>query len=340
MARIVLGLALSHTPQIHTDPLEWSARLEADRRNTNLWFRGERHDWSGLCARRAHEQLGQQATEAVRQARHAQANAAVELLAQVWREAQPDVAVIFGNDQHELFVEDLMPAFTVYWGDKIQNLPSTEDQIARKPPGIHLAHHGHAPPQALQHPGHPALGRHLIEHLINDEFDVAQSQWLRDADQKISFSSGIPHAYGFVYRNIMGDEVPPNVPVIINTFFPPNQPSSARCLAMGRSIGRAIADWNSDARVAVIGSGGLSHFVIDEDFDHAFLKALEEGDHERLTRHPPHWFQSGTSECKNWIATAGALEGAGLTPRVVDYIPCYRSEAGTGTGTGFITWTP
>jgi hypothetical protein len=340
MAKIVLGMALAHTPQVHTPPQEWTARLEADRRNRALWFRGQCHDWTSLCAARAHENLAAQAVPHERERRHARANAAVATLAAAWQQAKPDVAVIFGNDQHELFVEDLMPAFTVFWGDTVQNLPSRPDQIERKPAGIHIAHHGHAPAQPLTHPGHPALGRHLIEQLTAGGFDIAQSQWLREADQRISFSSGIPHAYGFVYRNVMGDDVPPHVPVIINTFYPPNQPTAARCLALGRQIGRSIAAWPADLRVAVIGSGGLSHFVIDEDFDRGFLDALTRGDCAALARHPESWFQSGTSECKNWIAAAGALESSALRAQVIDYVPCYRSEAGTGTGAGFVIWNP
>lgn len=338
MARIVLGMALAHTPQMHTPASQWQQRLQADHRNPALWFRGRAHDWAGLCAARAHEGLAAQSEPEERERRHARANAAVAVLAQAWRQARPDVAVIMGNDQHELFVEDVMPAFTIFWGKEVQNLPSREEQALRKPAGIHVAHHGHAPEQPLTHPGAPELGRHLIEQAMADGFDIAQSQWLREADQRISFSTGMPHAYGFVYRNVMGDEVPPHVPVIINTFYAPNQPGAARCLALGRSIGRAIAAWKSDARVAIIGSGGLSHFVVDEAFDRDFLDALVRADHEALVRHPESWFQAGTSECKNWIATAGALEGAGLRAQVVDYVPCYRSEAGTGTGAGFVLW--
>lgn len=338
MARIVLGMALAHTPQMHTPPEQWMTRLEADKRNRALWFRGKAYDWEGLLAQRAGEGLGPQAELQERESRHARANAAVEALAVAWQQARPDVAVIMGNDQHELFVEDLMPAFTVYWGQQVENLPSTHEQAARKPAGIHVAHHGHAPPQKLVHPGCPELGRLFIEHTMRDGFDVAQSQWLREADQGISFSSGMPHAYGFVYRNVMKDQVPPHVPVIINTFYPPNQPTAQRCLALGRSIGQAIASWKSDARVAVIGSGGLSHFVVDEAFDRGFMQALVQRDHEALVRHPESWFQGGTSECKNWIAAAGALEASTLQARIVDYVPCYRSAAGTGTGAGFMLW--
>jgi hypothetical protein len=338
MAKIVLGLGLAHTPQMHTPAEEWTTRLDADHKNKALCFRGQLYDWPGLCAVRSGEQLGRLAEPTYREQQHAKANAALQRMAALWDDAAPDVAVIVGNDQHELIIEDLMPAFTVYWGAEIQNVPSTEQQIARKPAGIHIAHHGHAPAAPLVHPGHPELGEHLIRSAVRDGFDVAQSKWMREADQRYSFSTGIPHAFGFVYRNIMRDQVVPNVPVILNTFYPPNQPSAARCLSFGRALGAAVAAWPSDLRVAVIASGGLSHFVIDERFDHSFLAALEQGDHNALLQWPETWFQSGTSECKNWIAAAGALEGSGLKAQVVDYVPCYRSEAGTGTGAGFVVW--
>jgi OH-DDVA oxygenase/3-O-methylgallate 3,4-dioxygenase len=48
--------------------------------------------------------------------------------------------------------------------------------------------------------------------------------------------------------------------------------------------------------------------------------------------------QSGTSELKNWIGAAGALFQTDLKGGVVDYVPCYRSEAGTGTANGFLYW--
>jgi 3-O-methylgallate 3,4-dioxygenase len=35
---------------------------------------------------------------------------------------------------------------------------------------------------------------------------------------------------------------------------------------------------------------------------------------------------------------AGALLGSGLRFELVDYVPCYRSEAGTGNAMGFAVW--
>jgi 3-O-methylgallate 3,4-dioxygenase len=46
----------------------------------------------------------------------------------------------------------------------------------------------------------------------------------------------------------------------------------------------------------------------------------------------------GTSELRSWIVAGTAARLAGLAGELVDYQPCYRSEAGTGNAMGFVTW--
>jgi 3-O-methylgallate 3,4-dioxygenase len=136
----------------------------------------------------------------------------------------------------------------------------------------------------------------------------------------------------------MRDKVIPHVPVFVNTFYPPNQPPAHRCYAFGQALGHAIASWPEDINVAVIASGGMTHFVIDESFDRMVLEAMQEGDVATLAGLPEEMFQSGTSEIKNWITVAGIMAHAGLTMKLIDYVPCYRSEAGTGSAMGFAQW--
>jgi chromosome segregation ATPase len=88
--------------------------------------------------------------------------------------------------------------------------------------------------------------------------------------------------------------------------------------------------------VGVLGSGGLSHFVVDEALDRHVLDILARRDADAVAALPLDRLNSGNSEIRNWIAAAGALEG--LTMRLVDYVPCYRSEAGTGCGMAFAVW--
>jgi hypothetical protein len=57
------------------------------------------------------------------------------------------------------------------------------------------------------------------------------------------------------------------VPVMVNTYYPPNQPTPKRCYAFGQAVRKAIESWDSNKRVALMASGGLSHVVIDEEID-------------------------------------------------------------------------
>ncbi len=78
--------------------------------------------------------------------------------------------------------------------------------------------------------------------------------------------------------------------------------------------------------------------MVDEDLDWRILKAMEAGDKATIVNEPEHSYQSGTSEIKNWIATQSAVLGSGLSFKLIDDIPCYRTDAGTGNGNTFGVW--
>jgi AmmeMemoRadiSam system protein B len=101
-------------------------------------------------------------------------------------------------------------------------------------------------------------------------------------------------------------------------------------------LGKAIQSWDSDKRVAIVASGGLSHFVVDESLDRLALQGLQNRDETLLASIPENQMTSGTSEIKNWVAAAGALEHKTMT--LLDYIPAYRTVAGTGCGMAFAWW--
>jgi 3-O-methylgallate 3,4-dioxygenase len=335
MARIVLGIATSHSPMLSTPWEQWGERVNADRQNPELAFRGGIYGFDALEEKRCGEPLAAEITPEKWRARHAGCQAAIDTLATKFSEVSPDVAVIIGNDQRELWNEENMAAFTVFWGEEIANRPRTKEQIANLPPGIAVAERGHAPPQEIIHPGMPDLGRHIIRSLIAEEFDVGQSARL---PRGTGYVNGAPHAFGFVYRRIMHDRLVPNVPVILNTFYPPNQIPVGRCVKLGKALKRAIESWDADKTVAVFGSGGLSHFVVDETLDRKVLAAMGEGDLNALAAIDEAMFQSGTSEIMNWITHAAVMAECGMKMNLLDYIPCYRSLAGTGNAMGFACW--
>ncbi len=145
------------------------------------------------------------------------------------------------------------------------------------------------------------------------------------------------HAFSFLYRRISPGCNLPMVPVMVNTYYPPNQPTPKRCYALGQTVRQAIESWESASRVAVMASGGLSHTVIDEDLDQMTLKALTTQDKEGLYRLPREKLRGGTSEILNWVALAGVMEQSPM--KLIDYVPTYRSPAGTGCGMAFAYWT-
>jgi 3-O-methylgallate 3,4-dioxygenase len=332
MAEIVLGMGTSHGPMLSTPPNGWGLRVPADRTNKAHHFKGRTWTFDELVEARKGEKLDRQITQEVWNRRHAECRAAIAELARVFAEVKPDVAVIVGNDQYEIFKKTLQPTFSVFWGETIVNNEWSEARIAELPPGIAVGLPGHIPPGGASYPGVPKLGEHIVRSTVSDAFDVTSLTEIPGNET--------PHAFGFVYRQIMNDDVVPSVPIILNTFFPPNQPTVQRCYDFGKSIVRAIESWDSDARVALIASGGLTHFVIDEEVDQTLLGAMKKGTIAEVAGLGEAIFQAGTSEVKNWVPVAGAMADLGFQPTVVDYVPCYRSEAGTGNAMGFVYWRP
>lgn len=336
MAKIVLGLGTSHGPQLMVPPESWELREPADRKNPHQWYKGKSYSFDELFAlRKGEKDFAREMTIENKRARFAKCQEATKVLRQVYGEVKPDVAVIIGNDQFEVFSEVNIPAFSVFWGETFQNIPKTPEQMAKLPQGAAPAEKGYCPPEITTYSGQPALGKHIIESLGADSFDIAQSTRLPVGP---TGANSIPHAYGYVYRQIMQDDVIPNVPVMVNTHYPPNRPSAGRCFEFGRALARAIQSWDADRTVALIASGGMTHYVINEEFDHKVFGAVRRGDWETIKTLPENMFEAGTAEHKNWIPVYGAMAEAGLTMTLVDYVPCYRSVAGTGNAMGFAYW--
>lgn len=333
MARIVLAMATTHGPQLHTTVEQWALRVGADKARKHP-FRGKMRSFDELAEMRKSEGLAAKSSVAGMALSHGRCQAGMTALKTKWQEIKPDIAVILGNDQNEMFdTEELNPAFTVFCGAKIPNYLQSEERRKELPPGIAEAEHGHATEAYTEYDGVPELGLHIVDTLIASDFDVAVSQkWPRNA------RNGAGHAFGHIYRQVMDDKVVPNVPILQNTFFPPNQPSARRAYQFGRAVKEAIDTWANDKTVAIFGSGGMSHFVIDEDFDRGFVAALARKDKAFLTSIPLADLQSGTSELKSWITLAGVLEDVDCRMHEIDYVPCYRSAAGTGTANGFYWW--
>ena len=336
MAKIVLGMVASHGPLLGTPPELWAGRVQADHQNPALCFRGREYTFPQLLEARSSENFEPALAIEVKKHRFEATQKAIAEMARVFDEVKPDVAIVIGNDQMEILSDDNQPAIMVYYGDKFENVPFSEAQLKKLGPGVAVAEPNHHPAQREVYPGHRELGLHLIDSLMNDDFDVAAS--VRLPEPRESRLTGIPHAWGFFYRRVMSDRVIPNVPVFINTFYPPNRPSTRRCLDFGAALARAVESWDKNLRVAILGSGGMSHFVVDEEFDRKFLKAFSAPTNDEMLSFPDNMFRSGTAELKCWIPVKSAMDLAKLKMTMVDYQALIRSPAGTGSGMGFAYW--
>jgi 3-O-methylgallate 3,4-dioxygenase len=240
----------------------------------------------------------------------------------------PDIIVIIGDDQKEMLLEDNLPAFLVYWGKEIFNRPTTKTEVWD---WYTEARRRYYEPEAKAFPVASDLGEHLVGALMDANFDVAQS-----TRQPEHVGEGEGHAFAFPRATLMPNKSVPVVPVCINAYYPPNQPSALRCYDFGKALARAVKSWPKSARVAFIATGGLSHFCLDEEFDRNLIAAMQHKDQKVITSVPPAKLKSGSGEIRNWIALAGAMESLNLNWS--DYVPCYRSPAGTGTGIAFAIW--
>jgi hypothetical protein len=339
MAKIIYGFGSSHGPLLSTPPERWDLRAADDRKNPEHPFRGRVYSFAELVeVRRNEKDFGKESELGVRQARHERNQRAMDRLAQKLEDVAPDIIVVVGDDQHEWFYDDIQPSFTIYCADQVINAAIDPEKLKTKSPGIALAMSASHPPEDQIYPVPADLARTIIEQVVADEFDVSVSLEQRQNQRGVI---GVGHAVGFIYRRILRDRPVPVVPILLNTYFPPNQPTPKRCYEFGRSIGRAIAGWNgpnAHKRVAICASGGISHFVIDEEFDIRMLTAIRDRDTKTIFSEPDSMFRSGTSETKNWITVAGILSETELQMRLIDYVPSCRTEAGTGCGMAFATW--
>jgi len=331
MAKIVLGMASSHAPQLEMPPEHWREYGDFGRKQAEHWYHGKIYSFPELAELRAGDHFERECNEETFNLRWNACQDAIAHLAETLAKVKPDVCVLLGDDQHEAFQDDNMPSIGIYYGATVDDSPSQGGARGNfSDPAV-----GKIPAERLTHPTEAALGKYLIETMIENEFDVARSNKLPAGRRE----GAIGHAFYYAYRRLMDNKVIPNVPIMVNTYYPPNAPTAKRSYKFGQALRTAIEGWDNDKRVAIIASGGLSHTVIEEDLDSRFIEGLKHNDVEKLTDYPDVRFRGGTSELKNWIILAGAMAGDGLQVKMVDYVPCYRTEAGNGCAMGFAEWT-
>ncbi|HMA00609.1 MAG TPA: hypothetical protein VKP66_21905 [Steroidobacteraceae bacterium] len=331
MANIVLGLGTSHTPMLLASDETLLRFRETDEKIKHRDKEGRPTTYAELLEK-ADPQMAEMVKPAELAARQNKARDATARLSRVLNGAGLDTLIVMSDDQDEAYLEDARPTFAIYYGDTILNSNEQHEQYHRRFPEWYVknrqAFFEDDAPRA--YPVDSKLAVHLIDWLMDHGFDPASSKRMREGE-------GEGHGMAYVHRRLMDAGKPiPIVPVFLNTYFPPNQPRPRRCYELGQAIRQAIEAFSSEAKVGIIASGGLSHFLVDEDFDRAILKACADKDAAFLQNLPRNKLNSGSSEILNWVGVAGACEHLDLD--WFDYVPGYRTPAGTGTGLSFASW--
>lgn len=213
--------------------------------------------------------------------------------ARAWMaEHPPDVAVVVYNDHANAIDLDLIPTFGVGTAESYR---VADEGWGRRP----------VPPVV----GAPELSEHIVRELIDDEFDITTCHQL-DVDHGLTVPLSVAYPDP-------GDAWPcAVVPLLVNVIQYP-QPTAARCYALGRALGRAIRSFPQDTKIAVFGTGGMSHQLsgaraglINTEFDRMFLEKIQHDPDTLagLTR-DEYIVEAGTEgvEMIMWLVMRGAM---------------------------------
>ncbi len=329
MARLVAAFGSSHSIMLVSQREDWMHGFRViDTKNAHYFDKaGHKTDYDALLAAAPPGADALASPELLSQ-RFDAAQAAMDRVHDAIVAARLDVLLIVGDDQTELFRTTNNPAIAIFHGESIRNT-AREPQAAGDSWVKRARMWRHEPDADREYPVAHDLARWLVRELCDRDFDITAMDGLERGQ-----SEG--HAFQFVHRRLLGDHVVPVIPVILNTFDPPNQPTPRRCVALGRALRELLPAWPDDLRVGVIASGGLSHFVVDEALDQQVIDAVRRKDGAALAALDPKQLQAGSSEIRNWIVVGELARDLDLD--WVEYIPAYRSPALTGTGLAFAAW--
>ena len=217
-------------------------------------------------------------------------------LGKVLDETKPDVIVFLGSDHVETFSVTCIPTFAIIAGSRaIAKFAGREYNL----------------------PVHREMAEDLLNKLVVEHnFDVAYSE---DAE--------LGHAFAVPFEHVIGKRNIPIIPFFTNVYVPP-LPTPKRCAALGKAIADIIE--GRKERVAVIASGGMSHFPgttkylsPEFDFDRWLVAQFEAGNTEALLGMTGTQLDEvGNTEMLTWAMMFGAI---GPQPgALVDYIPTWH----------------
>jgi hypothetical protein len=220
-----------------------------------------------------------------------------------------EACVVLSNEHYTNFFLENFPQICIGLGEK--NWGPTEEWL---------------PIDKVWIPGHAGLANHIATYTLNHGFDPAFSHQLE-----------LDHGIMTVYYELDQTMKLPLVPIVQNCAVPPLVPVR-RAYEFGKALGEAIRGYTGLQRVALVGAGGLSHWIgnprvgdIDEEFDRWFLQRLERGELDQVLDMPDSEIElagNGNHEMRTWLAVAGAM--APTTATTHAYEPVYPWITGMG----------
>ncbi len=225
------------------------------------------------------------------------------------RELQVDTAIVIGDDHYTVFGPHCLPSMLIAIGDV---------------EGPHEDWLGHERAPIVNNP-------ELAEHIMNYGFD-------HGFDWAVAKAITVDHSTFVPYLKIIKDmDNMRMIPVYIGAGVLPLI-KTTRCIQLGEMIADAVAAHESDARVAIIGTGGLSHWVgapemgkVNEEFDQQILDMIKRRDIDALTSIDDNYVLenagNGALEYRNWLVAVGASRQYELD--VICYEPIHAWVTGT-----------
>ena len=208
-----------------------------------------------------------------------------------FKEIKPDAIILIYNDHASAFSLEMIPTFAI--GCAPSFAPADEGWGPRPVPTVQ---------------GYPELGWHIAQSTILDEFDMTIINKM-DVDHGLT----VPLSLMFGQPSEWPCKV---VPLAVNVVqYPP--PTGNRCYQLGKAIRKAVESFESDERIVIMGTGGMSHQLqgpragfINKEFDKAFLDGLT-ADPDGLAKIPHITYveQAGSEgiELVMWLIMRGAL---------------------------------
>jgi hypothetical protein len=240
----------------------------------------------------------------------------------------PDVVLIWGDDQYENFHEDIVPPFCVfaYPTQELHPWMKMSTSITGKP------NYWDEPKETTRTViGAPEIAKEMTASLLDQDFDVAYAY-------EPHHFKGLPHAFlnAILYLDYERKGFPyPVIPMQVNCYgsrvisyrgsfsrfadagrpLDPPSPSPKRCFDLGRAIARY---WKqSPYRVALCASSSWSHaFMVDKtwrlhpdiDGDRKLYDMLINGNLAGWRDVPlASVTESGQQEVLNWFCLIGAM---------------------------------